>query len=154
MVGGSGPIPAATAVDASTLGELVEGRLVVLTGTLIARPVRATSGDLAFRVADAESREVRVMADASSRIDAARFNAGVRYRFVGIAGQRATRKGRLDGYRIWLRDAGDVTVAGAPVTGDGAPSGGWNSFGRSFEVSAGRRSDRRHFDRPRHPGPG
>ena len=51
------------------------------------------------------------------------------YRFTGIAGQRASRKGALDGYRVWLRDRGDmsssprrrphIALAGADTQADG-----------------------------------
>ena len=49
--------------------------------------------------------QVRVAADARAASPSASFVVGATYRFTGIAGQRATRKGALDGYRIWLRDA-------------------------------------------------
>src|SRR6185312_14709004 len=50
------------------------------------------------------------------------FVKGARYRIVGIGGQRATRKGEPDGYRVWLRDGQDVTLlSAAPSPG---PSGG------------------------------
>ena len=48
------------------------------------------------------------MADASSRIDDAAFQVGATYRVTGFVGQRATRSGALDGYRIWVRDPADV----------------------------------------------
>ena len=48
------------------------------------------------------------MADASSRIPSASSGVGATYRVVGFVGQRATRSGALDGYRIWARDAADV----------------------------------------------
>ncbi|HEY4634753.1 MAG TPA: OB-fold nucleic acid binding domain-containing protein, partial [Candidatus Limnocylindrales bacterium] len=45
-----------------------------------------------------------------SRIDRASLVVGAEYRVTGIAGQRATRSGALDGYRIWARDPADVTM--------------------------------------------
>ena len=36
---------------------------------------------------------------------------GDRLHLVGIVGQRASARGLLDGYRVWLRDAADVTRA-------------------------------------------
>jgi hypothetical protein len=46
---------------------------------------------------------------------------GVTLAVDGIAGQRASAKGRLDGYRIWVRDGGDLQVlAPAPTA---SPSG-------------------------------
>jgi hypothetical protein len=40
---------------------------------------------------------------------------GRTYRLTGVAGQRATHKGALDGYRLWLRDRADVVVIGGPT---------------------------------------
>ena len=40
---------------------------------------------------------------------------GATYRLTGIAGQRASRKGALDGYRMWLRDPSDVQLIAAPL---------------------------------------
>ena len=40
------------------------------------------------------------------------------HRFVGIVGQHASKKGALDGYRIWLRDRADI-LAG-PATDPGS----------------------------------
>ena len=52
------------------------------------------------------------MPRAASTLDA--FQVGATYRLTGVAGQRATRSGALDGYRLWLRDAADlVRLAGA-----------------------------------------
>ena len=48
---------------------------------------------------------MKVLADASSAIAASTFSVGGTYRVTGIVGQRATRTGALDGYRICLRDA-------------------------------------------------
>ena len=43
---------------------------------------------------------------ASSSAEA--FKVGATYRVVGVVGQRATKKGALDGYRVCLRDPADV----------------------------------------------
>ena len=51
------------------------------------------------------------MADASSGLRRSAFIPVARYRVTGVSGQRASRKGALDGYRVWARDARDV-VAG------------------------------------------
>ena len=47
---------------------------------------------------------------------------GATYRVVGIAGQRATRKGAADGFRIWVRGADDLTRLAGPVPGRGSGS--------------------------------
>lgn len=116
--------PAPLEVDGGMLGEATEGRLVAVSGKLLAKPVKSTSGDLSLRIEDADGVEIRILADSSSGISATRFSAGATYRLVGIAGQRASRKGRLDGYRIWLRDVGDVTTISAGGAGSPTPSAG------------------------------
>ncbi|HEY7703167.1 MAG TPA: OB-fold nucleic acid binding domain-containing protein, partial [Candidatus Limnocylindrales bacterium] len=58
------------------------------------------------------------------------FAKGARYRFVGVVGQRASKKGELDGYRVWVRDRRDVTLltrAPSPspsASSPGGPTGG------------------------------
>jgi hypothetical protein len=56
------------------------------------------------------------MADASSGITAASVSNGATYRLTAIAGQRASRKGALDGYRLWLRDPADLALLAAGST--------------------------------------
>jgi hypothetical protein len=76
-----------------------------------ARPKRAKSGDLTIAATAADGTAIRVLADSSSGLSAAALIKGESYALTGIAGQRATRKGTLDGYRIWLRDGRDVRRA-------------------------------------------
>jgi hypothetical protein len=59
------------------------------------------------------------MADASSGLAPASLQAGQAYRLTGVAGQRSSRKGALDGYRIWLRDVLDLVPITAPGGGTG-----------------------------------
>ena len=49
------------------------------------------------------------------RVTAASFEVGASYRITGVAGQRATHAGALDGYRLWLRDATDIVRTAAPA---------------------------------------
>ncbi len=112
-VAGSGPVPAAVALG-SSLGESTEGRLIVLTGRLTAKPAKATSGDISMTIAATTGLDVRVYADASSGVSASAFVVGATYRLTGIAGQRATHKGALDGYRLWLRDPADIVLVATP----------------------------------------
>jgi hypothetical protein len=116
---GEGTVPPAVPVTGLQLDESAEGRLVTLDGLLDASPTKATSGDIALYLVDDDGRRVRLAADGSSGLTIASFTRDTRYRIVGIAGQRASRRGALDGYRIWLRDAGDVERVGeaAPATG-------------------------------------
>ncbi len=123
--GGSGSIPAAHSVRASDLGEGTEARLVSIDGTVVAKAVRATSGDLSVDFEDASGSRFRVFIDASAGIDRSAFTVGTRIRLSGIVGQRATRKGALDGYRVWPRDQRDmVPLSGSAGTGGGSSSGG------------------------------
>jgi hypothetical protein len=120
---GAGTIPAPLGV-AGALGEAVEGRLVVVSGTVDGRPTKATSGDITFFVRGTAGA-IRIVADASSGITQDAVQADAVYRIVGVVGQRASRKGALDGYRVWARDGHDLAkVSGpAPTTSPGGSSG-------------------------------
>ena len=120
---GPGTIVAPVAIVASMVGEDVEGRLVAIEGRVTRPATRARSGDVAFEIRDATG-SVRVMADASSGVERHSIRLGAGLRLVGVVGQRATRKGRLDGYRLWLRDANDIVasaVAPKPSPNPGDP---------------------------------
>ncbi len=127
---GTGTVPGPLDVPPTGPNESTEGRLVRLSGVVVARPTKSTSGDISLTVEIANGVRVKVMADASSSLTQASFTAGARYRIVGISGQRASRKGMPDGYRVWPRDRHDVTLlASAPTpipgaTGSPRPSGG------------------------------
>ncbi|HET7726876.1 MAG TPA: lamin tail domain-containing protein [Candidatus Limnocylindrales bacterium] len=118
---GSDLLPVPTPLTALP-DERVEGRLVVVEGEVPRAPTRATSGDIAFDLATGMGT-VRVYADASSGVDRDAVPVGGRIRLTGIVGQRASRKGALDGYRIWLRDGSDLVVLAAAASGP-APSAG------------------------------
>jgi uncharacterized protein YdeI (BOF family) len=120
QVTGSGALPLPRDVDAASLGEDTEGLLVRVTGVVDAKPTKSTSGDVTFFVRGA-SGSVRVVADASSGIAATSVVAGATYDVTGVAGQRASRKGELDGYRVWTRDTRDLVRHSGPG-GSPAPS--------------------------------
>jgi outer membrane biosynthesis protein TonB len=101
-------IPAALEIAGAQLGEPVEARLVTLRVSIDAKPKGSKSGDLSIAATAADGTPVRILADASSRLAAGTFVKGESYALTGIAGQRATRKSALDGYRVWLRDGDDV----------------------------------------------
>ena len=86
-------------------------------------PTKATSGDIALCRRDAgrdpRPRHGRRL-ERHRRDDAS--SKGATYRLTGIAGQRASRKGALDGYRVWLRDAADVELVAAPSPSPSSPS--------------------------------
>ena len=120
---GTGTVPAPMTVPSSGLAEPIEGRLVTTTGILVAKPKKATTGDLTFTLERDGAASVKVMADTSSRITVATLKLGATYRVTGIVGQRATHSGALDGYRIWVRDAADVLVVAGATASPGASPG-------------------------------
>ena len=67
---GTGSLPAPMAVPSGGLSEPIEGRLVTTTGRLVAKPKKATGGDLSFVLERDGASSVKVMADVSSRIEA------------------------------------------------------------------------------------
>jgi len=94
-------------MDAGDAGEATEGRLVTVRGTVTVSAARATSGDLALSIEGEDGHTLRIYADASAGLEAGSQRKGLVAAFTGVLGQRASRKGALDGYRIWLR--GSVT---------------------------------------------
>jgi hypothetical protein len=124
VAAGTGSLPSPVSIVAADLGEGLEARLVSLRATVASSPRRATSGDLTIDVTDAAGAPARVMVDASAGIPREVFVLGARYTFRGIVGQRATRSGTLDGYRIWLRDPNDARRETAPSSSPSpSPSG-------------------------------
>ncbi len=122
-VTGRGSLPAPLRLTGKGLGEATEGRLAELTGTVSATPKKGTGGDLTVDLVDAAGTSFRIVADGSSQILSTGFVKGRSYRLTGIVGQRASRKGALDGYRLYLRDRADV-VALAEGGGSGPGAGG------------------------------
>ncbi|HEX2756016.1 MAG TPA: OB-fold nucleic acid binding domain-containing protein [Candidatus Limnocylindrales bacterium] len=110
---GPAALPAPAAVDGATLVEGVEGRLVSVEGVAQGRPVKSTSGDLTFVVTTAHG-PVRIAADASAGLSTSSVATGDRLRLTGVAGQRASHKDALDGYRIWIRGTSDIVRLGSP----------------------------------------
>ena len=116
---GQGALPAPLALEAGEATEATEGRLVSLSGTITAGPDRATSGDIACTLRGADGRSLRVMADASAGLDTSVLRKGAILTLTGIVGQRASRKGAPDGYRLWVRDPEDVLPIAAPSASPG-----------------------------------
>jgi len=134
---GSGPLPAPVPVPTGGLGESTEGRLVTATGTLAAKPSKSGSS-IVLAIERSGASPIRVMADATSGLEASSFEAGATYRVTGIAGQRASRKGAEDGYRMWLRDAVDVQrLSGPPAAAGASPKAGTSPSGpRTISIAA------------------
>ena len=118
---GSASLPAPRSVDA-VLDDAFEASLVTIEGTATGRPTKATSGDLSFTL-ETTVGEVRIAADASAGVVQTSIAAGDRLRLTGIVGQRASRKGADDGFRIWLRAPADIVRLGGP-DGSAPPSPG------------------------------
>jgi uncharacterized protein YdeI (BOF family) len=119
---GTSDLPAPARLSPAAIGEGTEGRLVMVSGTITMSAARATSGDISFTIGDGAGATLAVRADASAGLDKATFRKGMRGTFTGFIGQRASRKGRLDGYRLWLRDASDVALDAASPTASPRPS--------------------------------
>ena len=111
---GTGAQPSAQALTAGQAGEATEGRLARIRGTISASATKATSGDISFSITGTDGASLRVVADASARLDVMSLRKGTTATFTGIVGQRASRKGALDGYRLWIRDRGDIASVVAP----------------------------------------
>ena len=145
---GTEALPSPIDLPSSGLSEATEARVVRLTGTALARPSKSTSGDITLLVETSTGAEVRIQADGSSGLTQTSFVKGARYRLVGIGGQRASRKGELDGYRVWVRDSRDVTLLapGPTPSPSGGPSGSSATPGSNITVvpiaSALRTTDR------------
>ncbi len=120
MVTGQGSLPTPLQLVAASLGEGTEGRLATLTGTVKGTPQKGTSGDLTIELVDADGTAFRVLADGSSQIAQGDLVKDSTYRLTGIVGQRASRKGALDGYRLYLRDRSDIAAAPSGSSGSGA----------------------------------
>ncbi len=122
---GTGTPPSAIALSAGAVGEPNEGRLARVSGIIDGSASKSTSNDLTFSITGTDGATLRVLADASAGIDAGLFRKGAGVSLTGIVGQRASRKGALDGYRLWLRDRGDVVITTQPApTPSATPRGG------------------------------
>ena len=122
---GTGTPPSAIALSAGAVGEPNEGRLARVSGTIDGSASKSTSNDLTFSITGSDGATLRILADASAGLDAGLFRKGARVSLTGIVGQRASRKGALDGYRLWLRDRGDVVITAQPApTPSATPRGG------------------------------
>ena len=117
MSASSGPraLPTPRSLGAAALVEADEGHLVTATGRLDAKPTKSAAGDITLILIRDGGAPVKVMADVTSRLTLGAFKVGATYRIVGFVGQRATRTGALDGYRIWIRDAADLVLVSRPI---------------------------------------
>ena len=126
VLDGAGELPQPTPLGQTGPDEASEGRLVSILGRLLAKPTRSAGGDLTMRFERPDGSKFTVQSDASSGLTQATLQPKATYLVVGIAGQRATRKDALDGYRIWARDRNDLPLQSPAPTptpsGSASPS--------------------------------
>jgi hypothetical protein len=134
---GSESLPVPLVLEGHALAEATEGRLARVTGTVTAGASRATSGDMTLTLRSTDGTSLRVMADASAGLDASVLRKGATATLTGIVGQRASRKGALDGYRLWVRDRADIlrTDASASPGASGGASGSPSASAAAFAIS-------------------
>ena len=110
VVLGTATDPAPMELATGAVGEDVEGRLVHISGTVLAAPT-ALSGGLAFEVDDG-SGPVRLLVGAATGIDVSAWRAGFEVEAIGVVGQRDSSGTGTSGYRVQPRDDGDILAAG------------------------------------------
>jgi len=111
---GPAALPTPLLVPLAGLGESTEGLLVRVSGSVIDVDVSG-AGTTTIVLEDASGRgRAFALAGAGRLPDDIR--RGVSLEATGVAGQRATGRDRLDGYRVWIRDAADVRRAGPSAT--------------------------------------
>jgi hypothetical protein len=101
-------------IDLSDVGESTEGALANVRGVVEA--VETASGHLTITIRDG-SATARLYAAPATGLSRSDVTTGDTVAATGIVGQRASAKGRLDGYRVWLRNAADLVVR-APIATD------------------------------------
>ena len=114
--------PAAAPAGLPEVGEGTEGSLVAISGTV--ESVQTDSGRLTITIGDG-AQSVRLLADPPTGLSGSDVARGDNVLAIGIVGQRATATGRLDGYRVWLRQQTDLEVlvsAETEVPGTAPPS--------------------------------
>ena len=109
---GTGGLPEPEALTSDQLGEPSEGILATVTGE-IEDVDRGSGGSLTVVVSDGHG-EARVVLDKQLEEHGPRLVVGRRLTATGIVGQRASRSGRQDGYRLWPRDGQDLVVDANP----------------------------------------
>ncbi|MCV0403422.1 MAG: lamin tail domain-containing protein, partial [Chloroflexi bacterium] len=119
---GSSVDPEPHVVRTGDATELLEARLVMVRGAVVATPRRASSGSVSFEVDDG-SGPLRVHVGTGTGIDIGNdaLLAGSWVEVVGVLGQETTGAQPLRGYRIWPRGASDLRVM-APAATDGTSS--------------------------------
>jgi DNA/RNA endonuclease YhcR with UshA esterase domain len=110
---GTGGLPDPTDVAADGLAEAREGRLARIRGSI--EDIDGAASGAVTLIVRTERGDARVYLHATLRTPRSRFTVGAPATIVGIVGQRESRRGAGDGYRLWPRDAADLTLAPVPA---------------------------------------
>ncbi len=119
---GNGGLPEPLVLDSARVAEPAEGLLATLSATLVDID-RYSSGAVSLAVRD-DRGDVRVYAFEPIGLDPSALTRGQRLRVTGVVGQRASRTGAPDGYRIWLRGQADLLVLDTGPRVTPPPAGG------------------------------
>ena len=119
---GNGGLPEPLVLDSARVVESAEGLLATLSATLVDID-RYSSGAVSLTVRD-DRGDVRVYAFGPVGLDPSSLTRGQRLKVTGVVGQRASRAGAPDGYRIWLRGPADLVVLNTGPTATPPPAGG------------------------------
>jgi hypothetical protein len=123
LVLGPAPEPLPVEIVASDLGEPLEARVVSIDGRL-RRVERSTAGTVGLDLDDPDGIPFRAYIDPSTGVGQGDLATGAAYRIIAIVGQRSSRSGAADGYRVWLREGEDLGMldGGAAASPPGTPS--------------------------------
>ncbi|MEP6680307.1 MAG: hypothetical protein ABJB65_02390 [Chloroflexota bacterium] len=117
---GTGLEPSPAAVATGGVGEPTEGRLVSVSGEILAAPT-SLSGGLAFDVDDGTGA-VRVFVGTTTAIGTTAWSRGATLTLVGVVGQRDSSGTGAAGYRVQPRDPADIVQVLPPATPAPSPT--------------------------------
>jgi DNA/RNA endonuclease YhcR with UshA esterase domain len=109
---GSGGIPEPEELQAAGIGEQSEG-LLAMVGGEIEHVDRSSGGSISVTISDG-SGQARVVLGHQFEHERSRLVVGRRLLATGIVGQRASRRDKPDGYRLWPRDDQDLVIEASP----------------------------------------
>lgn len=102
-----------------TLGEALEGRLVIVRGAVSGAVSRPRGGAVSFSLDDG-SGQIRVSISPSARMVTGAVVRGAWLEIRGVLGQHTTGREPLRNYRLWPRTAADLRVIASPIAGSAA----------------------------------
>jgi hypothetical protein len=110
---GPGVAPDPEPIATGSVGELVEGRLMTVSGIVQGSPTILTSGE-AFEVDDG-SGPVRILVGPATGIDTSAWQPGSSLSVTGVVGQRDSTGTGTEGYRVQPRDSDDIGEVLSPT---------------------------------------